>query len=101
MQKPLAFFDFATKQAKSQDAALWDEVKRIFAGFEQTVFAKELRAVFANLHDEELLEALEKTRWTGRPGYPVKVLWRTIVASYVLDIPAIERLIKTLSKGEL
>lgn len=99
MQQPLTIFDFATKQAKSQDAALWDEVKRIFAGFERTVFARELKAVFENLHDEELLEAIERTRWTGRPGYPIKVMWRTIIAGYVLDIPTIQALIKTLRNG--
>jgi len=70
--KPLTISSIASRQAKSQDAALWDEVRQIFAGFEQIVFTKELRAVFENLHDEELLETLEKIRWTGRPGYPIK-----------------------------
>ncbi len=89
----------STKRAKSQDAALWDEVKRIFQGFERTAFAKELQAVFENLYDEELLEALEKTRWTGRPGYPTKVMWRTIIAANVLDIPTIQELIRTLHRN--
>lgn len=93
---PLTIPIIATKQAKSQDAALWDEVKRIFEGFERTAFAKELQAVFENLHDEELLEVLEKTRWTGRPGYPIRVIWRTIIASYMLDIPTIEGLRRRL-----
>ena len=96
MTNPLTIFDYATKRAKSQDAALWDEVKRIFEGFERIAFAKELKAVFENLHDEELLEALQKTRWTGRPGYPIRVMWRTIIASYVLDIPTIEGLRRRL-----
>lgn len=92
MKQPLTISNFATKQTKSQDSALWDEVKRIFQGFERTAFAKELKAVFENLHDDELLNALEKTRWTGRPGYPIRVMWRTLIASYVLNIGTIEGL---------
>ena len=92
MQNPLATSIISPDQSESQDATLWDEVKRIFANFEQTAFAKELRAVFSNLHDGELLEALEKTRWTGRPGYPIRVMWHTLIASYVLNISTIEGL---------
>jgi len=55
--------------------------------------------VFENLHDEELIEVLEKTRWTGRPGYPIKVIWRTTIASYVLDISTIQELIRTLRRN--
>jgi len=58
-----------------------------------------LKAVFENLNDEELLEALEKTKWTGRPGYPNKVMWRTIITSYVFDIPTIQGLIRTLNRN--
>ena len=88
--KPLTIYKCDTEQPKSQDADLWDEVRRIFEGFERTTFAKELEAVFENLQDVELLKALEKTRWTGRPGNPIKVMWKTTIASYVLDIPTIE-----------
>lgn len=98
MTQPLTNFIITTKQAESQATDLWDEVRRIFEGFEKTAFAKELEAVFENLHDEELLEALEKTRWTGRPGNPVKVMWRTIIASHVLDIPTIEGLRRRLEE---
>lgn len=98
---PLATSIISTEQAKSQDAVLWDEVKRIFSGFERTAFAKELRAVFENLHDEELIEALENTRWTGRPGFPIKIMWKTIIASYVLDIFTIQGLIRMLHRNPL
>ena len=98
MTQPLTSFNTNTEKAKSQDTDLWDEVKRIFEGFERTAFAKELEAVFEHLYDEELLEALEKTRWTGRPGNPIKVMWRTIIASYVLDIPTIEGLRRRLQE---
>lgn len=99
MTNPPAISIVDTKQARSQDAALWDEIARIFAGFEQTAFARELKAVLENLHDEELLEALEKTRWTGRPGYPIKVMWRSTIASYVLNIPTIQELVRTLHRN--
>ncbi len=98
MTQPLTLVNFTTKQAKSQDSDLWDEVRRIFEGFERTTFAKELEAVFENLQDGELLEALEKTRWTGRPGTHIKVMWRTIIASYALDIPTIEGLRRRLQE---
>lgn len=99
MTRPLTVCDYATKEAKSQDAALWHEVNRIFAGFEKTAFAKELSAVFDNLHDQELLGALQRTRWTGRPGFPIKVMWRTLVAGYVLNIATIQELIRTLHRN--
>lgn len=98
MTKPLTIYNCDTGQVESQEPALWDEVKRIFSGFESTAFTRELKAVFENLHDDELLEALTKTRWTGRPGYPIKVMWHTIIASYVLDIPTIEALRRRLQE---
>lgn len=101
MTKPLTFYNCDTKKTNSQDAALWDEVKRIFSGFEKTAFAKELKPVFDNLHDEELIEALKRTRWTGRPGYPIKVMWRTIIASYVLNFPTFASLIRNLHNNPL
>jgi hypothetical protein len=97
--QPLSLFYSDTKWTKSQDSVLWDEVRKIFAGFERTAFAKELSAVFDNLHDQELLEALQRTRWTGRPGFPIKVMWRTLVASYVLNIATIQELIRTLHRN--
>ena len=98
MTKPPTISNGATKQAESQAADLWDEVRRIFEGFEKTAFAKELEAVFENLHDDELLEALQNTRWTGRPGNPIRVMWKTIIASYILDIPTIEGLRRRLQE---
>lgn len=47
---------------------------------------EQLRAIFEALPDEELLAALEATRWTGRPGYAIRVMWRSVVASFVLGI---------------
>jgi len=84
-------------QAPGHDSSLvWEEVKRIFEGFENSVLSKEIATVFTNLRDKELIEALEKTRWTGRPGYPIEVLWHTIVLSYILNIPTIQELRRRL-----
>ncbi len=98
MTKPPTLFDISTKKSKSQDSDLWNEVRRIFEGFENAAFTKELKAVFEILHDVELLEVLEKTRWTGRPGNSISIMWRTIIASYVLDIPTIEGLRRRLQE---
>ena len=46
----------------------------------------DLESLFEALPDGELVEALEATRRTGRPGYPIRVMWRTLVASFYLGI---------------
>ena len=61
----------------------------------------ELEAVFEALPDGELLEALEETRWTGRPGYPIRVMWRTLVASFFLGIVHDTDLIRALQSNPL
>ena len=101
MTKPLTAFNRTTERTESQDSLLWQQVRDIFAGFEQSAFTRELSAVLTNLNDEELLEALESTRWTGRPGYPIKVMWHTWIASYVRQIPTIQELIRTLRRDPL
>jgi transposase, IS5 family len=101
LRTPLSISNHKARQAKSQDSLLWQQVREIFAGFEQVAYAKELESVIENLHDEELLEALESERWTGRPGYSIGVMWRTWIASYVRDIPTIQELIRTLHRDPL
>ncbi|MFC2035104.1 transposase [Chloroflexota bacterium] len=80
---------------------IWDELEEIFRSFKQADFPDELKPVFDNLHDEPLITALEKTRWTGRRGYPIKVMWRTLIAGYAFEnqIPTIQGLIRTLQKN--
>jgi transposase len=101
LRTPLSISNHKTRQAKSQDSLLWQQVREIFADFEQVAYAKELESVLENLHDGELLEALESERWTGRPGYPIKVMWHTWIASYVQDIPTIQELIRTLHRDPI
>ncbi|NQT74465.1 MAG: transposase [Chloroflexi bacterium] len=102
MTNPLPIYIIPEKQAEKQsDEALWEEVRRIFAGFETSAFTNELESVFSNLQDEELLHALETTRHTGRPGYPIRVMWHSLVTSYILDIPTIQGLIRRLKENPL
>ena len=61
----------------------------------------DLESLFAALPDEELLEALQETRHTGRPGYPIQVMWRTIVASFYLGIVHDTDLINALHTNPL
>ena len=63
--------------------------------------SRQLIGVFENLADEGLLGALEATRWTGRPGYPLQAMWRTYVASYVLNISTFTGLIRALRDNPL
>ncbi len=58
--------------------------------------ARQLTGVFNNLADAEFLSALDATRWTGRPDYALRVMWRTYVASYVLNIGTFTGLIRVL-----
>lgn len=61
----------------------------------------ELESVFEALPDAPLLEALEATRWTGRPGYPIRVMWRSLVASFFLGIVHDTDLIRALQSNPL
>jgi len=61
----------------------------------------DLAALFDALPDDELIEALEATRWTGRPGYPIRVMWRTFVVSYYLGIVHDTDLIRALHANPL
>ena len=56
----------------------------------------ELAAVFSSLDDVTLLARLQDYRPTGRPGYPLKALWRAYVASFILNLPHTNALIRRL-----
>ena len=62
---------------------------------------EELERILDALNDDELIEALEATRWTGRPGYPVRVMWHTIVASFYLGIVHDTDLVRALWSNPL
>ena len=56
----------------------------------------ELAGVFSSLDDAALLARLQDYRPTGRPGYPLKALWRAYVASFILNLPHTNALIRRL-----
>ena len=56
----------------------------------------ELAAVFSSLDDVALLARLQDYRPTGRPGYPLKAPWRAYVASFILNLPHTNALIRRL-----
>jgi IS5 family transposase len=62
---------------------------------------EELERLFEALDDGDLLNALEATRWTGRPGYPLRVMWRTLVASFYLGIIHDTDLVRALDSNPL
>ena len=57
----------------------------------------ELAAVFDILDDAALLYRLQQYRPTGRQGYPLLALWRCYVASFILNLPHTNALIRRLS----
>ena len=56
----------------------------------------ELAAIFSSLDDAALLARLPEYRPTGRQGYPLKALWRAYVASFLLNLPHTNALIRRL-----
>jgi transposase len=58
---------------------------------------RQLHAIFDTIPDKELIADL--TARTGRPGYTVKVLWKTYVAMAVLGLPSFASLIRTLQNN--
>jgi transposase len=58
---------------------------------------RQLHGLFEIIPDKELITDL--TARTGRPGYTVKILWRTYVAMAVLGLPSFASLIRTLQNN--
>lgn len=60
----------------------------------------ELSAAFDAINDEPLLAALAAYRWTGRPGWSLRAMWRAQVAAYVLNCGTTNDLIRRLDEDE-
>lgn len=58
---------------------------------------RQLHAIFHTVPDNELIA--DMTAWTGRPGYTVKILWRTYIAMAVLNLPSFASLIRALQNN--
>ena len=55
-----------------------------------------IRHIFSVLDDAALLARLQEYRWTGRQGYSLRALWRAYVASFILNLPHTNALIRQL-----
>lgn len=56
----------------------------------------ELKAIFAAGDDTAILARLQAYRPTGRPGYPLRALWRAYLASFCLNLGNANCLIRLL-----
>ena len=57
---------------------------------------EELRAVLDSVDASAILTILWQYRWNGRPGYPLKALWRAHLARFLLSLPSVNALIRRL-----
>ena len=56
----------------------------------------EFAALLALLDDTALIERLQEYRQIGRPGWPLRALWYAYLASFYLDLPHTNALIRRL-----
>ncbi len=61
----------------------------------------ELRAIFDRLEDQSIIDRLQKYRPTGRQGYSLWAMWRAYLASFVLNLPHTNGLIRELEDDPL
>ena len=68
------------------------------SGDEQTPPTRfeELADVLSHLEDAPVLKKLRSYRLTGRPGYPLRAMWRAYVCSFLLNLPSTNALIREL-----
>ena len=60
----------------------------------------DLRAVLNVLRDDDIVAQLNAYRPTGRPGYDQRVMWRAYVASFLLNFPHTNALIRELQVNQ-
>ena len=100
MTQPLTLSYFPIEKVNSQDIRLWDQIYEILKNYDKkTISERELKPIFDTLPDNELLEALEKTRWTGRRGYSQKAMWHSYIAMTVLNYKTFSQLIRELQNN--
>ena len=56
----------------------------------------ELTAIYDVIDDEPLLAQLAQYRWTGRPGWSLRALWRAYLAGFVIGLGTTNGLIRRL-----
>ncbi len=60
----------------------------------------ELSEIFKVIDDERLLGRLAAYRWTGRPGWSLRALWRAHVAAYILGLTTTNALVRRLQDDD-
>lgn len=55
-----------------------------------------LEAIFARPEVGQLVATLQQMRWTGRPGYPIVVMVRTLIAKIAYQLPCVTQLVRFL-----
>ena len=60
----------------------------------------DLEAILDALDGSAVLAMLQQYRPTGRQGYPLRALWRAYIASFVLDLPHTNALIRLLHNDQ-
>ena len=70
----------------------WDDV-------EMLPDLQRLALVLDSLPDDQVIEALEVRRGNGRNEYPVRAMWRTLLASFVFQHVSIESLERELNRN--
>ena len=58
-----------------------------------------LEMVLKALPDEDLLRALEQRRGRGRDDYPIRAMWRALVAGIVFQHVSVESLLRELRRN--
>ena len=56
----------------------------------------ELSAIFDSLDDGAIVECIRDSRHNGRPGYDPRAMWRAYVASFILNLPHTNAIIRRL-----
>ena len=56
----------------------------------------DFRRLLACLDDKAIIERLQAYRPTGRPGWPLRTMWNAYLASFFLDLPHTNALIRRL-----
>ena len=72
-----------------------------FSAWTDSDLAERLNAVFDQPQIQKLIDGLKQTRNTGRPGYPVAVMVKTILAGFILNIPTDTGVIRALRDNPL
>ena len=55
-----------------------------------------LAAILDDLNDEPILNSLREYRRTGRPGYPIRAMWRAYLVKFLLKIRYNNQLLERL-----